>query len=139
MNTYYCSFSPQFGVARSFAEGQSGKSSYQSNRTIFKIDPQFAQVAVDASWISPFPQEQEVIIKISQCKGFYDPTLLLNCARRCKKLDCFHARYSLKQLTLVDADEKKNYFEQCKTLWQQIMERLLANFRIGLDKGSQFG
>ena len=102
VSTYYCSSTHLYGVAKRFAEG-SDANPYENKGTIFLINPKLSQVKVagDVSWISPFPEEAEVIVKIDECAPFYNPNQLIKCAKRCSSLDCYHARNSVKQVTLL--------------------------------------
>ena len=138
VSTYYCSSTPLFGAAKSFAS-PSNSHPYQ-NATIFNINPQLSSVEVagDVSWISPFPQEAEVIVKINKCEIFYDPIQLMTCATSCKSLDCYHARTCLKEVTLVDLDEWRNEYywdEQKRENLKKKILFILSKLEKKVEKG----
>ena len=120
-------------TARSFARKNSIP--YQSQKTIFKILPNEAKVAVDVSWISPFPHEQEVIVKIYDRFGFYDPFQFYQCLKSCKSnLDCHHTRNTLKLVTIAGQWCYLSSLEK----WNRFMLRkVLSKFKKKLQKGSQ--
>ena len=120
-------------MARSFADG-SDSNPYQE-KTIFLIDPQSAKINVDISWMSFFPEEQEVIIQVDRCAPLYDPRQFMKCAKTCKEdFNCHHARSALKEITLVDQNLVKNYFEKRKTRWIKQMKAVVSNFKTKLPR-----
>ena len=115
-------------TARSFARRNSIP--YQSQKTIFKILPNEAKVAVDVSWISPFPHEQEVIVKI-----YDNPFQFYQCLKSCKSnLDCHHTRNTLKLVTIAGQGCYLSSVEK----WKRFMLRkVLSKFKKKLQKGWQ--
>ena len=138
----FVSTSASLGVARGFANSGT---SLGDSKTIFHIQNSQKSkkegfACVDVEWISPYPSEQEIIMKISGT-AILDPTRLFSQSQQCecKEWPCRHIieKYSNKNV-IIDLLNPDFLDGEKKLIYSSILKEELLNFLRRLEEGLNF-